>query len=114
VVDEYRARLTQRIQELVGETPVEPGRLATEVAIFADRSSIDEELVRMDSHLVEAGSILRADDGAVGRKMEFLLQEMNREINTIGSKANDVIIARRVIDVKAELEKIREQLQNIE
>lgn len=114
VVTEYRARLTQRIQELLGEAVVDPGRLATEVAIFADRSAIDEELVRLDSHLVEAAAILGSDDGSVGRKLEFLLQEMNREINTIGSKANDVVIARRVIDAKAELEKIREQLQNIE
>lgn len=114
VTDEYRVRLRERIQELLGETPVDEGRLAQEVALMADRLSITEEIVRLRSHLSEAEATLSGKEMIVGRKLDFLLQEMNREINTIGAKAGDVQIARGVIAVKAELEKIREQVQNIE
>ncbi|HHW13953.1 MAG TPA: YicC family protein [Firmicutes bacterium] len=114
VSEEYRARLQERVQEILGETPVDEGRLLQEVALLADRVSITEELVRLRSHLTEAASTLAGTEAAVGRKFDFLLQEMNREINTIGAKASDVQIARGVIAVKAELEKIREQVQNIE
>ncbi|MGI6607052.1 MAG: endoribonuclease YicC domain-containing protein [Peptococcia bacterium] len=88
-------------------------RLAMEVALFADRASIDEELVRLDSHFTQLAQDLQADR-EVGRKIDFLLQEINREVNTIGSKANDLAITRYVVELKSELEKIREQVQNIE
>ncbi|MGE5552690.1 MAG: YicC/YloC family endoribonuclease [Betaproteobacteria bacterium] len=114
VVEEYRTRLEERVREVLGNFPVDEGRLLQEVALVADRISIAEEVVRLRSHLSEAAAILAGDEAAVGRKFDFLVQEMNREINTIGSKANDVQIAREVIAVKAELEKIREQVQNIE
>ncbi|MDI6871550.1 MAG: YicC/YloC family endoribonuclease [Bacillota bacterium] len=112
--EEYRQRLEERVREVLGEAPVDEARLLQEVALVADRSSISEEVVRLRSHLAEAAATLASDEPAVGRKLEFLLQEMNREINTIGSKGTDVQIARQVIAVKAELEKIREQVQNIE
>lgn len=114
VAVEFRERLEQRVREALGEVPLDEGRLLQEVALLSDRLSIAEELVRLRSHLVEAGRMLDGPESSVGRKFEFLLQEMNREINTIGSKANDVQIAREVIAVKAELEKLREQVQNIE
>lgn len=114
VSEEFRLRLETRIREALGEVPVDEARLLQEVAIVADRGSIAEEVVRLRSHLVETRATLNGAEGAVGRKLDFLLQEMNREINTIGSKANDVAIARQVIAVKAELEKIREQVQNLE
>ena len=113
VVREYQERLTQRIQELLGEVQIDEIRLANEVAFFADRASITEELVRLNSHLEQMSQILRQDD-VVGRKLDFLGQEMNREINTIGSKANDLAIGRLVVEVKSELEKVREQVQNLE
>lgn len=113
VSQEFRQRLEARIREALGEVPVDEARLLQEVAIVADRGFIAEEIVRLRSHLVETRATL-AEEAAVGRKLDFLLQEMNREINTIGSKANDVAIARQVISVKAELEKIREQVQNLE
>ena len=113
VVEEYRARLTARIEELLGETEVDRARLATEVAIFADRAAIDEEIVRLNTHLVHFRELLEADE-PVGRKMDFLVQEMNRECNTIGSKANDAELTSIVLLCKAEIEKLREQIQNIE
>ena len=113
VVREYAARLARRIQELAGTVPVDEGRLATEVAIFADRADIEEELTRFRSHLTQARQIL-AGDGAVGRTLEFIVQELGREVNTIGSKANDLEVARAVIAVKGELESLREQIQNVE
>ncbi len=113
VVEEYRAKLTARIEELLGETEVDRARLATEVAIFADRAAIDEEIVRLNTHLVHFRELLEAEE-PVGRKMDFLVQEMNRECNTIGSKANDAELTSIVLLCKAEIEKLREQIQNIE
>ncbi len=113
VVADYQARLSERIAELIGDVAVDEARLATEVALFADRASITEELVRLKSHLVQMEKMLSSKD-ATGRKLDFLVQEMNREINTIGSKASDLEIANLVIEGKAEIEKIREQVQNIE
>lgn len=114
VVEHYQTRLQERLNDLLsGDIPLDPVRLATEVAIFADKCAIDEEIIRLDSHLSQFSKMLTSNE-AIGRKLDFLLQEMNREINTIGSKANDLLLSHIVIDVKAELEKIREQVQNIE
>ena len=113
VVEEYREKLTARIEDLLGETEVDRARLATEVAIFADRAAIDEEIVRLNTHLIHFRELLEADE-PVGRKMDFLVQEMNRECNTVGSKANDAELTSIVLLSKAEIEKLREQIQNIE
>ena len=113
VVEEYRVRLENRLQEMLPEGLLDPSRLAQEVAIFADRACIAEEIVRLRSHLLQARSLLGTRE-PVGRKLDFLVQEMNREINTIGSKANDAEIAQRVVEMKSDLEKVREQVQNIE
>lgn len=113
VVEEYRQKLNERIETLLGGVEVDRARLATEVALFADRASIDEELVRLKSHLVQADLLLNGSEPA-GRKLDFVVQELNREFNTIGSKANDAGISQNVILGKAEIEKIREQVQNIE
>ena len=114
VVEEYRIKLNERIEAMLGGTvEVDSQRLATEVALFADKASIDEELVRLKSHTAQARELLSQSEAA-GRRLDFVVQEMNREFNTIGSKANDAEIARLVILGKAELEKIREQVQNIE
>ncbi len=113
VVEEYRDRLARRIAELAPGVAVDPGRLATEVAVFAERSDISEEITRFRSHLRQFRSTLGAP-GAVGRTLDFIVQELGREINTIGSKANDLEIAQRVIAVKGELESLREQIQNLE
>lgn len=113
VVTEYAARLKDRVAQLAGYTAVTEDRLAQEVAIMADRCDITEELVRFNSHLQQFDETLALDE-PVGRKIDFLLQEINREVNTIGSKANDSEIASCVVELKAELEKIREQVQNIE
>lgn len=114
VVQAYRERLHGRLAELLGDTPVDEARIAAEIAVFADRSDITEELTRLRSHLEQFRQVVTADDGAVGRKLEFILQEMGRETNTVGSKANDLEITRAVIDMKGELESLREQIQNIE
>ena len=112
VVD-YRAKLEAKVREMLADKNIDEGRLLTEVAIFADKVAVDEETVRLRSHLQQMNTML--DEGsAMGRKLDFLLQEMNREANTIGSKCTDVVLARIVVDIKAELEKIREQTQNIE
>jgi uncharacterized protein (TIGR00255 family) len=113
VVDEYRAKLRRRVQELTNGVPVDQGRLATEVAIFADRADITEEVTRFRGHLAQFQATLDAD-GAVGRTLEFIVQELGREANTIGSKANDLEITRHVIAIKGELESLREQIQNVE
>lgn len=113
VVLEYQKRLSERIKELTSGLEIDAGRLAQEVAIMADRCDITEEIVRMQSHIGQFDALLQSDD-AEGRKIDFLLQEMNREINTIGSKGNDAEIAKQVIEVKSELGKLREQAQNIE
>ena len=112
VVD-YRARLESKLREVLSNTTIDESRILTEAAIFADKVAVDEETVRLRSHLDQM-HIMLSDGGAVGRKLDFLLQEMNREANTIGSKCTDVRLARVVVDIKAELEKIREQTQNIE
>jgi uncharacterized protein (TIGR00255 family) len=113
VVRLYRERLATRLQELLEEGAVDETRLAMEVAIFADRANIDEELVRLESHFAQLEQNLQ-EENQVGRKIDFLLQEINREVNTIGSKANDLEITQTVVQLKSELEKIREQVQNIE
>jgi uncharacterized protein (TIGR00255 family) len=113
VVTDYKDRLQERIQTLLSGVELDPVRLANEVAYFADRASITEELVRFDSHLAQTRESLRSNT-SIGRKLDFLVQEMNREINTIGSKANDLSIGQVVVIVKSELEKVREQIQNLE
>ena len=114
VVMEHKEKLRERINELLDNSvAIDEDRLSNEVAFFADKSSIDEEIVRLKSHIKQFKSILDEED-SVGRKLDFLIQEFNREINTIGSKANDIIISKYVVELKAELEKIREQVQNIE
>lgn len=113
VVEEYKAKLDERVQALLGPLEVDRARLATEVALFADRASIDEEISRLRSHIVQMRELLGADEPS-GRKLDFVVQEMNREFNTIGSKANDGELTKLVLSGKAELEKIREQVQNIE
>ena len=112
-VIDYRARLEAKLQEVLANTAIDESRILTEAAIFADKVAVDEETVRLRSHLEQMNAMLTGG-GAVGRKLDFLLQEMNREANTIGSKCTDVNLARIVVDIKAELEKIREQTQNIE
>ncbi len=112
-VKEYNEKLKQRMEELLGNTQIDEQRLLTEAAIFADKIAVDEETVRLRSHISQLRTFMEADE-PIGRKLDFLVQEINREANTIGSKAQDVEIAKRVIAVKAEVEKIREQVQNIE
>ncbi len=112
-VAEYRARLTARMNDVLASTTIDESRVLTEAAIYADKVAVDEETVRLRSHLSQMDKML-TDGGAIGRKLDFLMQEMNREANTIGSKCNDVELARVVVDIKGELEKIREQIQNIE
>ena len=112
-VIDYRTKLENKLKEVLNNTTIDESRILTEAAIFADKVAVDEETVRLRSHLQQMNTMLD-DGGAVGRKLDFLLQEMNREANTIGSKCTDVNLARIVVDIKAELEKIREQTQNIE
>lgn len=112
-VNEYRARIKERIEEILGSVEVDEARLLTEVAIFADKVNITEEIVRFESHLKEYDSLLDSD-APVGRKLDFTIQELNREANTMGSKCNDFVIGKAVVDLKAEIEKLREQVQNIE
>jgi len=112
-VIDYRARLEAKLREVLANTAIDESRILTEAAIFADKVAVDEETVRLRSHLKQM-NVMLDNGGAVGRKLDFLLQEMNREANTIGSKCTDVNLARIVVDIKAELEKIREQTQNIE
>ena len=112
-VIDYRTRLENKLKEVLANTNIDESRILTEAAIFADKVAVDEETVRLRSHLQQM-NIMLTSGGAIGRKLDFLLQEMNREANTIGSKCTDVRLARIVVDIKAELEKIREQTQNIE
>ena len=112
-VKEYNEKLLSRLRELLEDTHIDEQRILTEAAIFADKIAVAEETVRLRSHISQLTSFLDLSE-AVGKKMDFLVQEMNREANTIGSKAQDVEIARRVVSIKAEIEKIREQIQNIE
>lgn len=112
-VQEYRTRLEAKMREVLAGTTVDESRILTEAAIFADKVAVDEETVRLRSHLSQMETLL-SGGGPIGRKLDFLLQEMNREANTIGSKGNDIEQARNVVEIKALLEKIREQVQNIE
>ena len=112
-VAEYRTRLENRMREVLQNQQIEESRILTEAAIFADKVAVDEETVRLRSHLSQLRTLL-SQGGPIGRKLDFLIQEFNREANTIGSKCNDLEISRYVIDMKAEIEKIREQVQNIE
>ena len=112
-VKEYNDKLVERVHELLGDVSLDESRILQEVAIYADKVAVAEETVRLRSHIEQLNAFISSDE-PVGRKMDFLVQEINRETNTIGSKANDVDIARKVVDIKAEVEKIREQIQNIE
>ncbi len=112
-VKAYRENLEAKIKELIADTLVDENRLITETAIFADKVAIDEEIVRLGSHIKAFGSAIKSDK-PIGKKLDFIIQEMNRETNTIGSKANDIEIAAIVVEIKSEIEKIREQIQNIE
>ena len=112
-VAEYRARLTNKMTEVLQSTTIDESRILTEAAIFADKIAVDEETVRLRSHIAQLRTMLQSDQ-PVGRKLDFLIQEVNRECNTIGSKCNDLTIAQDVVNMKAEVEKIREQVQNIE
>jgi len=115
VVSEYTNRLKERIQDLLGNTVEIPeDRILVEAAIFADKCSVTEELVRLNSHIIQLENIITKSTQPDGKKLDFLVQEMNREANTIGSKANDITITNYVLDIKSEIEKIREQVQNIE
>lgn len=114
IVENYKKRITDRINEILSETAeIDEAKVAHEVAIFADKTSIAEEVVRLDSHFEQMKDIFKVG-GAIGRKLDFLIQEMNREVNTIGSKSPDFDISNYVVDMKSEIEKIREQIQNIE
>lgn len=110
---EYREKLEKRMNELLTDATVDAQRILTEAAVFADRTAIDEETVRLRSHLSQLEQMLH-EPKPIGRKLDFLVQEMNRESNTIGSKANDVTLSKLVVELKSEIEKIREQIQNIE
>jgi uncharacterized protein (TIGR00255 family) len=110
---EYYNKLKLRLRELLDQVPLDESRVATEAAVFADRRNIDEELIRLDSHFQQFARLLDSEEPS-GRKLDFLIQEMNREVNTIGSKANEAEVTVLVVEMKAELEKIREQVQNIE
>ena len=112
-VQEYRDRLYAKLQEVLGNTQIDESRILTEAAIFADKVAVDEETVRLRSHIAQFRTMLE-QGGIVGRKIDFLIQEMNRETNTIGSKCTDLTIAHAVVDMKSEIEKLREQVQNIE
>ena len=112
-VKAYSDKLYARLQELLADRSIDESRLVTEAAIFADKTAIDEETVRLHSHIAQYRDIL-SGDGPVGRKLDFLTQELNREANTIGSKCQDVDITRLVVELKSEIEKLREQLQNLE
>ena len=109
----YRERLTAKMQEVLESTAIDEARIVQEAAIYADKVAVDEETVRLRSHVAQLQKMLE-EGGVIGRKLDFLMQEMNREANTIGSKGNDVEQARNVVDIKSQLEKIREQIQNIE
>jgi uncharacterized protein (TIGR00255 family) len=113
VVEEYRSKLEQRLKDLLKTTDLDEARFNTEVAYFADRSNITEEIIRLRSHIIQLQQTLKAES-PIGRKLDFIVQEMNREANTIGSKSSDVTITNKVVEIKSELEKIREQVQNLE
>lgn len=114
IISEYREKLEAKVQELLEDTQIEESRIAAEVVIFADKICTDEELVRLRSHIVHMKETLEASESGIGRKLDFIAQEMNREANTILSKANDLEVSNVGIDLKTEIEKVREQIQNIE
>ena len=113
LTERYRERLLTKLTELLGSTQIDEQRILTEAAIFSEKTAVDEETVRLRSHIAQMRQML-AEEGSIGRKLDFLVQEMNREVNTIGSKVQDVDITSLVVDMKSEIEKIREQIQNIE
>lgn len=113
VNDEYRDRLLAKLKEVLQDTNIDEQRVLTEAAVFADKTAVDEETVRLRSHIAQFRGLLEAAE-PIGRKLDFLVQELNREVNTIGSKCQDITITKMVVDMKAEIEKIREQIQNIE
>lgn len=113
VTEAYRNRLFEKISEIVGDRNIDEQRILTEAAIFADKTAVDEETVRLRSHIAQFRELIKSTE-PVGRKLDFLVQEMNREVNTTGSKAQDLSMTQMVVDMKAEIEKIREQIQNIE
>ena len=113
IVEQYRKRIEERVRDILGATPYDEARLLTEVAVFSDRVNVNEEIVRLKSHISQFSEML-ANDEPVGRKIDFLIQEMNRETNTIGSKSNDLETSKIIINIKAEIEKLREQIQNVE
>ncbi len=113
LTEKYRERLYSKISELLGNTAIDEQRILTEAAIFSEKTAVDEETVRLRSHLSQMETLLN-EEGCIGRKLDFLVQEMNREVNTIGSKVQDVNITSVVVEMKSEIEKIREQIQNIE
>ncbi|MEG2673031.1 MAG: YicC/YloC family endoribonuclease [Ruthenibacterium sp.] len=112
-VQKYTEKMTAKLQVILSDTQIDESRILTEAAIFADKTAVDEETVRLQSHIKQYRDILEKNE-PVGRKLDFLTQELNREVNTIGSKCNEISITRMVVDMKAEIEKIREQIQNIE
>ena len=112
-VENYRNRLFKKLSEVLEDKNIDEQRIVTEAAIFSEKIAVDEETVRLRSHISQLRSMLDSDE-TVGRKLDFIVQEMNREVNTIGSKAQDLNVTRIVVDMKAEIEKIREQIQNIE
>ena len=112
-VADYKARLTAKIEEVLENRSIDEARVLTEVALFADKIAVDEETVRLHSHLKQFASMMESDQ-PTGRKIDFLVQEMNREVNTIGSKCQDLRVTNLVVEMKAEIEKIREQIQNVE
>lgn len=113
IVEDYRKKITQKVEELLGDTKIDEAVLATEITVFADKICVDEETVRLKSHIASMKDTLNSDE-SIGRKLDFIAQEMNREANTILSKANDINVSNKAIDLKTEIEKIREQIQNIE
>jgi uncharacterized protein (TIGR00255 family) len=112
-VEEYRTKLITRMQDVLKSSDIDENRILMEAAIFADKVAVNEETVRLRSHIAQMRDMLKAEE-PIGRKIDFLIQELNREANTMGSKGNDVEMARIVVDIKAEIEKIREQVQNVE
>lgn len=113
IVEQYRKRIEERMRDILGTAPYDETRLLTEVAVFSDRVNVNEEIVRLKSHISQFSEMLASDE-PVGRKIDFLIQEMNRETNTIGSKSNDLEASKIIINIKAEIEKLREQIQNVE
>ncbi len=114
IIAQYREKLENKVRELLSDTQIEEGRIAAEVVIFADKICTDEEVVRLRSHVVHMKETLKSEENGIGRKLDFIAQEMNREANTILSKANDLEVSNVGIDLKTEIEKVREQIQNIE